>query len=391
MGALEGLGALQYVTSGLALVALIVLAVLSGWKAKLAHDQRILAGRSAAEIEILAKRYEIPTEGMKPDKLHEALMAEIKNRRDQQQRLITWGIVATVLLFILAALSIVLSKPASDNSHLLDLQGPLVSDVEWDNPSKDLTLAGVVDTNGHNLTINARRILAMNASIENGKSTKTLAVPPLPEPKDPPNPAPAESAGTPGDQGGPGKIGTSGQAGGMVKITAKEIRGRLTVKTSGQDGGNGGPGGAGARGGTGGQGKPSKAGIAGNCAAGPQRGLPGGKGGTGGTGGQAGRGGDGGAITVSTVSLNGTLTLIAMGGRAGDPGAPGQPGQGGEGGLEGALQGTCGSAGRNGFTGEPGERGEQGLPNDNGSAGAISVSHDGQIKSSSTGSLSVHH
>lgn len=383
---------IQYVTTGLTLVAFLVSVIAWVYKSKSEERERLIKTASEDKRADLVRSalefFEVDTTGLTQEQKYELALAQIHARA---QRFRTTAIVVCVLAVILAvvtayAISQDSSKPysnegpktSSTKERIFDSRGPnkisLASSTEWNYPDDTVRVRGTVVTNGKPLAIKATRLIAEDASIvvselpllaASGRdgASGTLGR----------GGAGAGEAGARGTDGQAGSNGESGLGPGAVAIEAAAFEGRLRVSVSGGAGGNGGRGGNGGNGGNGARGEASRPGIV-DCASGP------GWGGRGGNGGDAGRGGDGGsggsAATVSyriKDSFSGSIEASAKGGAGGQGGLAGSPGQGGAGGTEGEARGLCDPAGRNGANGTTGTTSSPGTHGRSGADGRILV------------------
>jgi hypothetical protein len=209
----------------------------------------------------------------------------------------------------------------------------------------NLTISGELALKGHNVTINARHLVAQNGIID----VSALPPPPKPPRADDGQAAPGIADGQQGQSGRNGARGADGNGGGEINISAMNVEGHLLLRAhggkgqDGQDGGNGGRGHTGAVGPdcvTSGLSKVSDA----------QTGQAGGPGGPGGAAGQAGNGGAAGTIRLWTPMLN-FAQVFSIEGEPGQAGADAQPGAGGVGGIGGLGGFECevvGGGGRGG-------------------------------------------
>lgn len=229
----------------------------------------------------------------------------------------------------------------------------------------DCTLPSEIITNGHELTIRAKKIIGNNAVIRAFSDIPARAA----DGARGENGENARGLGQDGEDGGaglPGNDGVPGKNASAVALLAKTFEGTLRIENEGQPGGAAGNGGPGGNGGAGAPGFPAITSFL-NCSSGPGRGGSGGAGGAGGRGGKGGQGGAGGPLTVEIEEFvpGSTLTVSTAAGVGGTFGQAGVPGRGGRAGPEGATQGFCGSAGRSGLagrTGRPGQSGERPVP-----------------------------
>ncbi|MFN2442766.1 MAG: serine protease [Thermoanaerobaculia bacterium] len=206
-------------------------------------------------------------------------------------------------------------------------------------------------TNGNNLRISARKIIADAGSIVSfAEETRTAAA------------------------GGSGMPGLNGADGGEVRIEhVQEMQGLLPVRLHGQNGGPGGPGLPGAMGPAGERGSDAVPGII-DCRRGGGDGGRGGRGAPGHMGGRGGQGGAGGKLVLFDVSADVRKRIVfeTLGGRGGDGGSGGPGGPGGSGGQGGSGAGLCGG-GQPGPAGPAGAAGQMGERGSLGAAGAFIV------------------
>lgn len=396
--------AIQYVTTGLTLVAFLVTVIAWAYKSKSEERERLIKTASEDKRADLVRSalefFDVDTTGLTPEQKYELALAQIHARA---QRFRTTSIVVCVLAVILAAVSAYAisqngSKPPPPTAvepkpslptkegpkapptkeRIFDSRGPnkisLASSTEWNYPNDVVRVRGTVVTNGKPLTISAAKLIAEDASVVSSElpmlaaSGQAGADGALGR-----GGAGAGEAGARGTDGLSGANGESGLATGAVAIEAAVFEGRLRVSVSGGAGGNGGRGGNGGNGGNRSRGEASQPGVV-DCASGP------GWGGRGGDGGAAGRGGDGGpggsAATVSfriKDSFSGLIEASAKGGAGGRGGLAGSPGQGGAGGPEGEARGLCRSAGRTGANGTTGMTSSAGTQGQSGADGRILV------------------
>lgn len=391
--------AIQYVTTGLTLVAFLVTVVAWAYKSKSEERERLIKTASEDKRADLVRSalefFDVDTTGLTKEQKYELALAQIHARA---QRFRTTAITVCVLAVILAVISAyAISQTPPPNGEkpkvqpqskgepkaplrerIFDSRGPnkisLTSSTEWNYPSDVIRLRGTVVTNGKALAIRAEKLISEDARVVAFESPVVGA--------SGRNGADGAAGGAGTGAGEAGARGTEGQSGGNgepgvasgpVAIEATTFEGRLSVLASGGDGGDGGRGGNGGNGGNGARGEASRPGVI-DCASGP------GWGGRGGDGGAAGRGGDGGpggsAATVSfriKESFSGSIEALAKGAAGGRAGLAGSPGQRGVGGPEGEARGLCRPAGRNGANGADGASSAAGVQGQNGSAGRILV------------------
>lgn len=393
--------AIQYITTGLTLVAFLVTVIAWTFKSKSEERERLIKAASEDKRADLVRSalefFDVDTAGLTKEQKYEIALAQIHARA---QRFRTTAIVVCVLAVILAGISAYAisqngSKPhppeepkavlppkggptAPTKERIFDSRGPnkisLTSPTEWNYPSDVVRVRGTVVTNGRPLTINAAKLIAEDASVVVSESPLVAA-----SGRDGADGALGRAgtgAGEVGVRGADAQSGLSGEPGlatGSVVIEAAVFEGRLSVSTSGGVGGNGGRGGNGGNGGSGGRGEASRPGVV-DCASGPGWG---GRGGDGGASGKSGDGGPGGsAATVSfriKDSFLGSIEAAAKGGAGGRAGLAGSPGQGGAGGPEGEARGLCRPAGRNGANGASGTPSTAGTQGHAGADGRILV------------------
>lgn len=384
--------AIQYVTTGLTLVAFLATVIAWAYKSKSEERERLIKTASENERVDLVRSalefFNIDTSGLTKEQKYELALAQIHARA---QRFRTTAIVICVLAVILAVVSVyAISQPLLPidedpeptprqrevpetpitRERIVDSRGSskisLSSPTEWNYPDDVVRIRGTVVTNGKPLTINAAKLIAEDASVVVSELPLLAA-----SGQDGANGplglggAGAGEAGARGSDGQSGSTGESGLATGAVTIQAVAFEGRLRVSVSGGDGGNGGRGGNGGNGGNGARGEASRSGVF-DCSSGPGRG---GRGGDGGTAGKGGDGGPGGSAAVVSFRIrdffSGSIEASAKGGIGGRGGLTGTPGQGGTGGAEGEARGLCRPAGRNGANGTTGTTssvGTQGRP-----------------------------
>lgn len=189
----------------------------------------------------------------------------------------------------------------------------------------EVIVAGEVKTNGHSLTILARRVIFS----ESGRIVADGLV-------GMPNISAGqayESAHTPGAMGVDGEDGGAGRSSGNVTITAEEVLGQVDISAVGGTGGrprDGGNGFIGAKGASGANRTTYSVGAApAECHA-----QGGGQGGASGLPGRRGPGGAGGMVRLHTRAVveAGRCVIKVAGGAPSEPGVPGIPGRGGPGG-----------------------------------------------------------
>ena len=358
---------IQHVTTGLSLVAFLGALIALAYQSQSQKNERLI--KSAPESErakLVANALEffnIDTSGLSSAQKYTLALEQIHAKA---QRFRTTAIVVCFLGLVFAGVAVyAMSRPSPPDpvqpptEHVLDSRGAskisLTSVTDWNFPNDIVRLRGIIYTNGKALSIQAKKLIAEDATIRTFESPTTGA--PGHNGTAGQDGARSTIAGGSGGNGRDGGNGLTGEAGfmpGDVRVEAKAFEGRLAVTTSGEAGGNGGAGGSGGNGGNGAQGEPSRAGFL-DCASGPGTGGRGGDGGSSGNGGNGGTGGAAGNIYIQvTGTFSGQLETIAKGGSGGTEGKSGVPGNAGAGGPEGRLNGTCSSAGRNGAAGTPG-------------------------------------
>ncbi len=377
--------AIQYVTTGLTLVAFLVTVIAWAFKSKSEERERLIKAASEDKRADLVRSalefFEVDTTGLTKEQKYDLALAQIHARA---QRFRTTALVVCVLAVILAGVSAFAisrngSKPDRSGSavapkptpsaregekaqikeRIFDSRGTnkisLTTPTEWSYPGDVVRVKGTVVTNGKPLAITAAKLIAEDANLVASESPLVAA-----SGQDGADGLLGRAGAGAGEGGTRGTDGQSGLnvdpvlATGTIFIEAAAFEVRLRVSVSGGAGGNGGRGGNGGNGGSGARGEASRPGVV-DCSSGP------GWGGRGGDGGAAGRGGDGGAGgSAATISLrikssfSGSIEASAKSGAGGRGGLAGSPGQGGAGGPEGEARGLCRPAGRNGASGTAG-------------------------------------
>ena len=391
---------IQYVSSGLSLVAFVIAAAVWLAKSKIEERERLIQSANVEKRPDLVRSalefFDVDTGGLTKEQQYELALAQIHARSGRFRVMTTAVCTVAFLLVGVTAYAIYEASRSPDqpkpggegkqktNPQLILKEHRFISSdaakiilanqTEWNYPDEIVRLGGPIYTNGHSLLIKARKIVSDGAKI--------LA----------PSLNPAETHGQPGSNGVAGIDGTgAGQAGGIgvsggpggkgrdgvsqqdVRIEAEEFDGALDVSVSGQNGGRGGRGGDGGSGGNGAQGEASRPGVL-DCASGPGHGGRGGDGGVGGKGGDGGAGETPGNVQIRiSKRFSGAFMAQARGSVGGEAGEGGSGGRPGVGGPEGVLRGLCRSAGRNGAAGSPGVKGPPGMAGASKPDGQISI------------------
>lgn len=390
---------IQYVTTGLTLIAFLVSVIAWTYKSKSEERERLIKtapdDKRGDLVQSALEFFNINTSGLTKADQYKLALVQIHARA---QRFRITAIVVCILAVILATVSAyAISKtsakenknpegqPNENKEQKVSLKERLFysrglskislsAPTEWNYPNDVIRLQGTIVTNGKELSIRAAKLIAEDARII--PSEQPLIGAGGQNGGDGTNGRSGTGAGEAGARGMDGANGGKGEAGivsGPVSIVSEVFEGRLNIVTSGGAGGNGGRGGNGGNGGDGAQGEASQPGVI-DCASGPGWGGRGGDGGAAGKGGYGGLGGSAGTISIQVnKSFTGSFEAVAKGGAGGQPGEAGTSGKGGAGALEGEARGLCQPAGRSGANGTAGALSGSGSQGQNGTDGRIFV------------------
>ena len=339
---------IQYVGTGLSLVAFAIAAAMLAYRARL--QQRAAIIRSApqeerlAAISATAEAFHVDVSGLSERHRQEIVMAQIKMRARRELLFAASALTVALLLSATAVVAIILtsqenavkqssptlapeaSKPSepvrpaptvtADPNEIAKRRGDLPSELDDDltigASDKDLELRNkVILTRGHRLTILAKDLTSLGGVIMDGIPASL--------------PAPSGATGRDGaygqrgSPGGNGMPGANGSDAKEIKIIAQTFDGDLYINNSGGPGQDGGRGGRGGNGGASIQGQPS-------CLNSPEaRGGGGGEGGSGVLKGAGGAGGSGGSAfsrgSGGGGGGGGVGANVGLGGAGGDGGS----------------------------------------------------------------------
>lgn len=114
---METFGAIQYITSGLSLLGLLVLVAFYLSRRALDRDQRLLEHADTPEKARLASRalekFEIDTTGLSQSRRVELALSQLAARTERLRTVLRYGIAVVAMMVVAAVLSIVLVAKSS--------------------------------------------------------------------------------------------------------------------------------------------------------------------------------------------------------------------------------------------------------------------------------------